>query len=250
MKQSYVKRIIYSNTEISKNIYELKIQLDKDLSSNCQGNPGQFYMIRNWDLDPFLSRPLSISDISNNMITFLYEARGKGTNIISQLKPGDSLELLGPLGNGFDLNIRGKIGIVSGGIGLAPMIYLMKTLNNNIDFYGGFRNQVYYIDEIEKHVDNIYISTENGSIGYKGFITELLKPEEYDYIITCGPTPMMEKVAEICEKEEVPVYISMEGRMACGFGACLGCTIETNSGIERICKDGPVFLGEEVISNG
>lgn len=243
MKHSYVKGIIYSNIQISTNIYELKIK-----SGYIDGRPGQFYMIRGWGLDPFLPRPISICDISNGMMTFLYEVRGKGTHIISNLKKGDTLELLGPLGNGFNFNLKGNIAIISGGIGIAPMIYLIKELQTNIDFYCGFRNEVYYIDKLKKYVNNVYISTENGSVGHKGFVTELFVPKKYDAVLTCGPIPMMKAVAEICE-DKVPVYISMENRMACGVGACLGCTIETTSGMKRVCKDGPVFTGEEVFFN-
>ncbi len=127
----------------------------------------------------FLPRPISIANLSNNIITFLYEVRGKGTHIISKLNQGgDKLELLGPLGNGFDLNIKGKIALISGGIGIAPMIYLAKELEGDIDFYCGFRNEVYYIDIIKEDVDNLFISTEDGSLGHKGFITELFDPKK------------------------------------------------------------------------
>jgi dihydroorotate dehydrogenase electron transfer subunit len=246
VKQPYVKGIIHSNNQISTNIYELKIEIKGIASNVYYGEPGQFYMIRGWGLDPFLSRPISICDVSSDMITFLYEIRGKGTYIISKLKKGDTLELLGPLGNGFNMNLEGNIAIISGGIGIAPMIYLTKKLDANIDFYCGFRNEVYYVEKIKNHVNNVFISTEDGSIGHKGFVTELFIPERYDLVLTCGPIPMMRRVVEIC-KEKVSVYISMESRMACGVGACLGCTIETISGMKRVCKEGPVFLGEEVV---
>lgn len=259
MKEGYRKAVIHSNIQIATNIYELKLSLchpEADSinltlqESDFKGKPGQFYMLRGWEaLDPFLSRPISICDISHGMITFLYEVRGKGTHIISKLKPGDALELFGPLGNGFDLSLEGTIAIISGGIGIAPMIYLTKELNANVDFYCGFRNEVYYIDEIKKYVNNIFISTEDGSFGHKGFITEIFKPEKYDMVFTCGPLPMMEVVLKIC-KDKLPVYMSMENRMACGIGACLGCTIETISGMKRVCKEGPVFSGEEVVLNG
>lgn len=249
MKQSYIKGIICSNSQIATNIYQLKISQSGDGPLiYFEGNPGQFYMLKGWDLDPFLPRPLSISDISNGMITFLYEVRGRGTHIISKLKTGDRIELLGPLGNGFDLNIEGNIAIISGGIGIAPMVYTAKELKNNIDFYCGFRSEAYCINEIKENVDNIHISTEDGSIGHKGLIVEIFTPEKYDIVLTCGPIPMMRRVIDVC-KGKVPVFLSMESRMACGVGACLGCTIETTLGMKRVCKDGPVFLGEEVVFN-
>ncbi|NLJ98163.1 MAG: dihydroorotate dehydrogenase electron transfer subunit [Tissierellia bacterium] len=258
MKQGYRKGIIHSNIQIATNIYEIKLSPCHPESdsisltmeeSGFQGKPGQFYMLRGWELDPLLPRPISICDISDGIITFLYEVRGRGTHIISKLKKGDTLELLGPLGNGFDLNIEDKIAIVSGGIGVAPLIYLMKGFKGDMDFYCGFRNEAYYLDEIREHVDNTHISTEDGSVGHRGFVTDLFLPKRYDMVLTCGPIPMMNRVVEMCKDKNVPVYVSMESRMACGIGTCLGCTIETTSGMKRVCKEGPVFSGEEVKFN-
>lgn len=242
MKAGYKKGIIHSNIQIATNIYELKIN-----QSTFQGEPGQFYMIRGWKgLDPFLSRPISICDISNGMMTFLYESKGRGTHIVAKLNSGDELELLGPLGNSFDLNSKGRLGIISGGIGIAPMIYIIKKINNSIDFYCGFKTEAYYIDEIENKVDNLYITTEDGSLGYKGVVTDLFIPEKYDKVVACGPNPMMKRVVDMCQ-DKIPVYIFMESIMACGIGACLGCSIKTSSGMKRVCKEGPIFPGEEVI---
>ncbi len=243
MKDSYKDGIIYSNEEISPNIFKLVLEGD------FKGKPGQFYMLRGWNsLDPFLPRPISISNLENKKITFLYELKGKGTHIISKLKKGDKLSILGPLGNGFDLKEKGKIAIISGGIGIAPILYLAKNLKGQVDLYSGFRSKPYYTDEIKPYLRNIYISTEDGSQGHKGFITDLFDPKDYDLVLSCGPSPMMENLIKIC-KDNVPLYISMESRMACGIGACLGCTIETARGMERVCKEGPVFKGEEVKLN-
>ena len=251
--KGYRQGEIYSNVEIAKNIYEMKLRISchpEHSEGSFLGSPGQFYMLKSWNLDPFLPRPISIANVEENKLVFLYEVKGKGTEIFSKLKPGDNLELLGPLGNGFNLkNVANKsvpcqIAIVSGGIGIAPMIYLAKQLQGNIDFYCGFRDEIYYINIIKDSVDNIYISTENGSYGHKGFVTELFTPEKYDLVYTCGPIPMMKKVIDMAKSE---VFVSMESRMACGIGACLGCTIETKTGMKRVCKDGPVFLGEEVV---
>ena len=271
MKPGYRQAIICSNTEIATNIYEMKVTFTQNDKSKCHpetdrmsfadegfnylGFPGQFYMLKSWELDPFLPRPISIANIEDDMIIFLYEVRGKGTDVFSKLKSGDTLELLGPLGNGFDLEkVANKtslchIAIISGGIGIAPMIYLAKELQGNIDFYCGFRDEVYYIDKIKKYVDNIYITTEDGSIGHKGFVTELFVPEKYDMVLSCGPIPMMKNVVNMVG-DKIPVFLSMESRMACGIGACLGCSIETTLGMKRVCKDGPVFSGREVVFDG
>lgn len=241
MKKGYEDGIIIANEEISPNIYE--VTLDGDF----KGKPGQFYMVRGWNgLDPLLPRPISISNLIEGKITFLYEVRGRGTHIISKLKEGDKLRVLGPLGNGFDYGTNKRIAIVSGGIGIAPMLYLAKNLESNTDLYAGFRSESYYLDSFSADVKNIHVSTEDGSEGYKGYIVDLLQPEEYDLVYTCGPVPMMKAVIEKC-KGKVPVYLSMESRMACGVGACLGCGIETANGIERVCVEGPVFSAEEVV---
>lgn len=243
MKESYRQGLIHSNIEISPDIYEIII--DGDFT----GNPGQFYMVRGWEaLDPFLPRPLSISDIENGKVKFLYENRGRGTNIISKLRKGDRLSLLGPLGNQFDIKEEGKIAIISGGIGIAPMLYLSKNLSGEIDIFSGFRQNAYFLDQIRPYVKNVFIATEDGSTGHEGFITELFDPSKYDMVYTCGPNPMMEVVAKM-SKDIVPVYASMESRMACGVGVCLGCAVETIRGIERVCKDGPIFNAWEVNFN-
>ncbi len=243
MKESYKDGIIFSNTEISPNIYELVLEGD------FQGSPGQFYMLRGWEgLDPFLPRPISIADINNGKLKLLYEVRGRGTHIVAKLKKGDKPSLLGHLGNGFNHNIEGKIALVTGGIGIAPMLYLAKILNSDVDIYSGFRSQAYFLDQIKPYVKSVSISTEDGSTGHQGFITEIFDPSKYEYVFTCGPSPMMEAIIKMC-KGIVPVYASLENRMACGIGACLGCTVKTTRGMERVCKEGPVFQGEEVVLN-
>ena len=243
MKETYRKGIIHTNTEISPNIYELVLEGD------FHGRPGQFYMLRGWEeLDPFLPRPISIADIDSGKIKFLYEVRGRGTHIISKLKKGHSLSLLGPLGNGFDVKLEGKIALITGGIGIAPMLYLAKQLSGEVHIYSGFRNNAYFLDQIRPYVKAVNIATENGSVGHKGFVTDLFDPKDFDLVYACGPIPMLELVINMC-KGITPVYVSMENHMACGIGACLGCTIQTIRGMERVCKEGPVFKGEEVVLN-
>lgn len=236
MKKSNQIASVITNEEISESIYRIKIK------GNFSGNPGQFYMLRAWEgIEPFLSRPLSIFNLENDYIEFLYEDRGKGTNLLSKLQTNDKISLLGPLGNEFKVN-GDKIAIVSGGIGIAPVAYLAKKTNAKIDFYCGFRDEVYILDYLEKYVDNIYISTDTGKHGIKGFITDIIDYNKYDEIFTCGPEIMMRKVSMNHEE----VVVSMERRMACGIGACMGCNIETSNGNKKVCKDGPVFHSKEV----
>lgn len=245
MSEKYLVEKVYSNKKIDDDIYEISIK------GKFEGTPGQFYMLRAWDKEPTLSRPISINNIEGDTITFLYRVFGRGTEILSKLILGDEIKLTGPLGNGFDIGkINGKVAIVAGGIGIAPMRYLINKLKNcNVDLHVGFRNKSKIVDNVEKYVNNFYLSTENGDAGHKGYVTDLLKVQDYDVVLCCGPEIMMRKVVKMCEEKKVPVYVSMENRMACGIGACLVCTCKTKSGRKRSCKEGPVFLGEELAIN-
>lgn len=241
MKDSYRDGIIILNEEVAEGIF--KLVLDGDFT----GEPGQFYMLRGWNgLDPFLPRPISIADVEDGRLTLLYEIRGKGTHIISRLAVGDSLSVLGPLGNGFERLEGKRIALVSGGIGIAPMLYLAKRTEAQVDLYSGFRSEPYFLEEFRPFVKGMNVSTEDGSYGHRGFVTELLKPEDYDVVVSCGPMPMMEALADKC-RDKTELILSMESHMACGIGACLGCTIQTLRGMERVCKEGPVFNAKEVI---
>ncbi len=206
-------------------------------------------MLRAWEDEPLLGRPISVHGINENNIEFLYRTQGRGTKILSKLESGNNIDLMGPLGNGFDVdNIKGNVAIVCGGIGIAPMKYVAESLKNcNVDFYAGFKEEVYLLDSIKSNVSNLIVTTNSGKLGYKGYITDKLKPENYDVVLCCGPEIMMEKVIKMCRNENIPSYISMEKKMACGVGACLVCTCKTKLGNKRTCKDGPVFKGEDII---
>lgn len=236
---------VKENIEIAPGIFKLTVKGD------FQARPGQFYMLKAWEEGIILPRPISVHDVDEQGISFLYAVVGKGTKVLSKLKENDEVNIMGPLGNGFEVeNIRGKVAVVAGGIGIAPMNYLVKSLKDcKIDLYAGFREFSYSVEELEECVNSVQISTETGKIGYKGFVTDLLKPEEYDLVLCCGPEIMMKKVVDMCIKKKVEVYISMENRMACGIGACLVCTCKTKEGNERTCKDGPVFNGKDLVFN-
>lgn len=209
---------------------------------------GQFYMLRAWNANeaPILSRPISVHMFKNNEIFFLYEIKGTGTEKIAALKKGDTLELTGPLGNGFPLKDN-KVALVGGGIGTAPLLELARALKANgatVDFYAGYRDKPFRLRAFEDVCKTVNVATDTGNYGHHGFVTDLFAPEEYDTVYTCGPDVMMEKVATMCREKNVLVYLSKESKMACGLGACLGCTCETKDGDPvTICKDGPVFEG-------
>jgi dihydroorotate dehydrogenase electron transfer subunit len=242
MKLEYTSSKVLSNFEIADGIYELYV------SGSFNIRPGQFFMLSAWGEQLLLPRPISVHNVDEEGVYFLYQTKGKGTKALSQLSEGDSINLLGPLGNGFDLEeIKGRIAVVSGGIGIAPMNYLIKQLKNcEVDLYCGFRDDLYGLDKIEKYINKTYISTDTGKIGHKGFVTDIFEPKQYDTVLCCGPEPMMKKVALKCKEDEVSVYVSMEKYMACGIGACLVCTCKTIYGNKRTCADGPVFSGEEL----
>lgn len=237
------------NTKIVDDIYQIEFKGD------FTGKPGQFYMLRAWDIEPVLSRPISINYLDENKITFLYQVVGRGTEKMRLLKYGDKVKLTGPLGNGFDLNkISKKISIITGGIGIAPMLYLAKTikhLSNNkdtsVDLYAGFKNVTYILDRFKDFVDNIYYTVEYGEYGKNRYITDIFQPGKYNEVLCCGPEPMMMKVVDMCRNESVPVYVSMDRRMGCGIGACLVCTCKTKQGNKRTCCDGPVFSGDDLV---
>lgn len=242
MESSYQKGVVLKNKQIAPNIYIMSLDI------LTEAKAGQFAMLKIGEgLDPILPRPLSIISSRNGCTAFLYEVRGKGTNLLSKAKVGDRIEMLGPLGNHFEVLRKGRVAMISGGIGIAPMLALAEEYGklSDIDLISGFRSNSFFTDYISPLVKNVFISTEDGSEGTKGLVTDILVPENYDMVYTCGPIPMMKAVYEKC-KGIVPVQVSMENRMACGFGACLGCSIKTVNGMKRVCKEGPVFNGEDV----
>lgn len=231
---------ILENKEVSDGIYLMK------LNASLKGAPGQFYMLNVGNLDPLLPRPISIYDVGENIISFLYQVVGKGTEIMAEKKPGDKIEILGPLGNGFTVEGE-KVAVVGGGIGIAPLLYLCKKLkseNKYVEVFLGYRTKPYLTEEFKKIADKVSIATEDGSVGHKGYVTEIIG-KDFDTLYSCGPNLMMKsfKSLNICDRE----YYSLEARMACGIGACLGCSIKTVNGMKRVCHEGPIFSKNEVI---
>ncbi|WBW98908.1 dihydroorotate dehydrogenase electron transfer subunit [Oceanirhabdus sp. W0125-5] len=243
---NYKNALIKENRNVVDDIYLMKLQGD------FKGKSGQFYMIKPQKNYTMLPRPISIHSVEEDGISFLYMAKGKGTKELSKISEGDTIEMFGPLGNGFDIDeiekIEGKIAVVTGGIGVAPITQLINELKEKkIDLFCGFKSVDYSVENVEKNVNSIKISTETGVKGVKGYITDHLPVENYDLVITCGPEIMMKKVISECRKNKVKSLVLMENYMACGVGACLACVCETKWGIKRVCQEGPVFSGEELI---
>ena len=214
--------------------------------------PGQFVEIRvDGSPSTFLRRPISINfvDCDQNELWLLIAAVGDGTRRLAQLQPGDTLNCLLPLGNGFTMPVSKdeKILLVGGGVGVAPLLYMgaeMARQGIKPTFLLGARTSadLLMLDEYERY-GRVYVTTEDGSQGEKGFVTNhsLLQKEQFSRIATCGPTPMMKAVAAYARKAEVECEVSLENLMACGLGACLCCVEKTTEGNLCVCKEGPVF---------
>lgn len=230
---------ILMNERVSKDFYILRARNEN------RAKAGQFYMLRAWDSYPVLSRPLSVFDTDGESVSFLYKTVGEGTRIFSGLKPGDEITLLGPCGNGFP-EVKGKIALIGGGAGIAPLYLAAKQIKashdkSEIDLFLGFSDEILLENEFSQVADRLV--TDVG-----GYITDKLEPSGYDFILTCGPEIMMRKLCEKCAGTKARVYVSLESRMACGIGSCLACTCKTAGGNRKVCKDGPVFEGEAVFS--
>ncbi|MCX7772603.1 MAG: dihydroorotate dehydrogenase electron transfer subunit [Clostridia bacterium] len=227
-----------------------------------EAEPGQFVNIKcSNGLDAYLRRPISICSIHREQGTFdiVYQIRGKGTNLLCGLEAGDQVDVMGPLGQGFSINPEHRhIVVVGGGIGTFPLLQLLKEHPaKKKTAILGFRTKELVVleDKFEKHCDELLIATDDGSYGHKGFVTALLeeklKGEKTDMVYFCGPTIMMKLGVALLKEKGIPCEVSMEQRMGCGIGACLVCACKTKAGDEweysHVCKDGPVFNGDEVI---
>lgn len=239
MKQSILE--ISENKKIAKDVYLMRLSGDADAA------PGQFINIK---LDGFfLRRPISICDVCGDETTIIYKTVGSGTEYLSRLSIGEKLDVLSGLGNGFDLSKSGNAPLViGGGVGVPPMYYLAKCLKNegkDVTAVLGFNtaDEVFGTKEFEALGINTVLATADGSLGEKGFVTDVL-PDSYTYFYTCGPEPMLKAVYG---KTVTSGQLSFEERMGCGFGACMGCSCKTKYGSKRICKDGPVLVKEEII---
>jgi dihydroorotate dehydrogenase electron transfer subunit len=237
---------IISNKEICVGYFELKIKVG-NVSKHCL--PGQFFMIEVPGV--FLRRPLSVSDVKEDTLSFLYKVVGKGTSILSKISFG-KIQLLGPLGKGYDLKTykNSDYVIIAGGTGIASVHFLAAKLIKKGTLYYGARSQkdLLCLDKFENLGWEIEISTEDGSEGYKGYITDILQKnlKSNDVIFACGPTPMLKKVLEIAKGKNVKGFVSLEEKMACGLGNCQGCAVKVDGKTKMVCKDGPVFKMEQV----
>ena len=242
---------------VASDIRRLTVALPKE---GPRPHAGQFYMLRCWGAaeTPVLSRPIGVHDVDERegTLTFLYQIKGEGTQKLAHLAWGQTLTLTGPCGNGFDVAAAaaaGRVAVVGGGIGVAPLLLLCRELaaaGCKPELYAGFRDAPYALEDFLPYCAAISVATDSGAVGYHGLVTGILHPEEFDLVLTCGPNVMMQGVYRLCAEKGVPCLASLERKMACGLGACLGCTCHTKVGPKTVCQDGPVFPAQEVFDLG
>jgi dihydroorotate dehydrogenase electron transfer subunit len=256
MKQLKVK--IIENKSPARGFYKMRLG-SAYLAKNSK--PGQFVEIKcSADGEVLLRRPLGVHRILNGGIEVLYEVVGKGTELLSRKRPGDIVDIIGPLGNGFSIkqitnHKRRTTILVAGGIGVAPLVALAEELKKKriramVIIGAKTKSHILCEDEFKSLGCEVKTTTEDGSKGTKGRATDLLRTtndERRTTIYACGPAAMLKSVAKIAEAKQVPCQVSMEERMACGVGACLGCPVKVKiGGYKMVCKDGPVFNAKEI----
>ena len=237
---------------IGTDIFSMIIEA-KDIA--VQAKPGQFVDLYSADGSKLLPRPISLCEIDREAGTLrlVYRIAGKGTAEFSKLTAGHTIDVLGPLGNGFNLE-EGKAILIGGGIGIPPMLQLAKELNCEKSIVLGYRDEEFLSDEFAPY-GQVYKSSDNGAIGVKGTVMDAIKEYgiEGTHIYACGPTPMLRAIQAYALENGIRAQLSLEERMACGVGACLACVckskeVDHHSNVhnKRVCKDGPVFYAEEV----
>ncbi len=235
---------VCENKLIAKNTYYMT--LSGDTSSLTA--PGQFINIKLNGF--FLRRPISVCDYDDNSVTLIYKVVGGGTKLMSELKPGEQLDVLCGLGNGYDIKRSGgRPVLIGGGVGIPPLYNLCRKLieqGDDVTVILGFNSEdeIFSVKEFEETGARVFVATADGSVGTKGFVTDVLKNIDYSFFYTCGPMPMFRAIENIAQTGG---QYSFEERMGCGFGACMGCSCKTVTGYKRICKDGPVLYKEEIL---
>ncbi len=251
--KKYIEGVVVSNTEVGSKLIELKIYVG-EMASYCK--PGQFASIYVNDKSKILPRPISISeiDIEKDILTFVIQIVGDGTKQLADLRKSEVVSLLVALGNGYNFkNTSGLVYLIGGGVGIPPLVQTYNDLKSKgleVKVILGFRSETFLTNKFEEK--DLLICTDDGSLGFKGNVVEKLKTlETPTEIFSCGPKLMLKGVVDYAKEYGVKTQISMEERMACSVGVCLGCVIKVRKNDEevtkKVCVDGPVFRGEEII---
>ena len=261
MKPDIVLAEVVSNAELASGIFLIKFKASYLAKNAC---PGSFVMVQPDNAtDPLLRRPFTINGVSGDMVEVLFQVKGRGTDIMSKWEPGRVVDILGPLGNGFSISVDLKNAyLVGGGMGIAPLLFLARHLMGrdvDVKIFFGARSVSESITLEDLNLDrcDLYYSTEDGSKGCKGLVTEqlnnILKSDSANGFINssifcCGPLKMSEIISKYASSLNILCQVSLEEKMACGVGACLGCVTCTNGDIyKRVCVDGPVFKSTDII---
>ena len=244
---------VIDNIRITDDVKKLVLSSPKIAT---QARPGQFIHLKiGGSYDPLLRRPLSIAEANSDKGTLgiYYRVVGRGTELMAQLKSGDMVDNVGPLGQGFDLNCKRPL-LIGGGMGIAPLVFLTQELCPRpieVVLAGRTNQEMFWQDCFARSCQDVHITTDDGSLGFKGNALAVLPnllDKKFDMIYVCGPKPMMSGVAKLASRAGIPCQVSLEEHMACGIGACLSCTCAAGDGTrKKICTDGPVFWAEEVV---
>ncbi|MBQ3016025.1 MAG: dihydroorotate dehydrogenase electron transfer subunit [Clostridia bacterium] len=242
MKQAIFE--ITENRPLTKNVFLMRLSGDtSDITAS-----GQFVNLKLDGL--FLRRPISVCDSEDGVLTLIYKVVGRGTELMSKMRPGEKIDILTGLGNGYNLDKSGDAPLlVGGGVGVPPLYRLAKELcamGKDVTVILGFntKDEVFYEAEFAALGAKVLVATVDGSYGTKGFVTDAMKGLSYTYFYSCGPEPMLKALYRASESDG---EMSFEERMGCGFGACMGCSCKTVTGNKRICKEGPVLAKEDII---
>ncbi len=246
--------IVQSQREIVPGVFDLRLRTEHIAA---EAVPGQFVSVYTGDKSRLLPRPISIceADSAKGLLRLVYRVAGGGTAEFSGLEEGDTVDLLGPLGNGYQLGTK-KALLIGGGIGIPPMLELAKRLDCEKQIVLGYANADLFLKEDLEQYGPVAVATDDGSAGTHGTVLDAIRENglEADVIYACGPKPMLRALKAYAAEKGIECWLSLEERMACGIGACLGCVCETvdiddHSKVRnaRICKDGPVFAAEEVV---
>lgn len=276
MKKEIFEAQVINNREIASGIFRMTLHCGM---KEAAAMPGQFVNLYLNDRSMLLPRPISICRVERDRIALVYRVVGKGTGALSRYQEGDHLKVSTPLGQGYYLDKlfeslqatspgEKKIVLVAGGLGVPPMVGLAKAIRKRISSGKteirliaalGFQDAVFLKDELKSFCDEVLIATESGATGFRGNVIAMMEAQDFqaDYYLSCGPKPMLKALAQHCATRNKPLQVSLEERMGCGYGACVGCTCKTidqQDGIgvvrqKKVCKDGPVFFGDEVIWN-
>lgn len=252
MSVKKIKAAVVSQEQLASDVFSMWLAVG-DMAAEAK--PGQFISVYSNDDSKMLPRPISICEIdkANGRLRIVYRVVGYGTKEFSECRPGDTLEVMGPLGNGYTAGEEPAI-LVAGGIGIPPMLELAKELNCEKTIVLGYRDELFLNKEFEAY-GRVVIATEDGSCGTKGNVLDAIRAEGVagKVIYSCGPTPMLRALKAYAAEHQMEAWISLEEKMACGIGACLACVCKskdvdhhTNVHNKRICKDGPVFNAQEV----